>query len=75
MEEEKSKKLDTVMLGISSLFAPIIAFFLTYYLSGIMDFWYYFKLKSNFTLFILCCVASLLSFFTAMILKTPKADI
>jgi hypothetical protein len=75
MEESKTKQQDTIYLGYLPLFALPFAIFITYKFAGVFDFWYFFTMKINLTLFIICVVTSILSVLLANAVRKPKADI
>lgn len=75
MEDEKTQKLQTVMIG----FAPIVVFplmlFFAYQISGVVDFWFYFKQKTSLVLFMICLLSSVISILLAFLIRKPKADV
>jgi len=75
MEDESTEKLQTVMLGFSPLFVlPLIVYF-SYQLTGVIDFWYYFKQPLSLTMFVISIILSAGSVLLAFLIRKPKADI
>lgn len=75
MEEEKTQRQDTVTQGFFPIVALPFAFFISYQMAGVQDYWYFFTQKFTLTLFIICVVLSLISVLIASVLKKPKTDI
>jgi len=75
MQSEKTKNFDTVNLGFLPIVTIPFAFYFAHSLSGVLDFWYFFKQKTNLTLFILTVVGGLLCVSVSFLLRKPKADL
>lgn len=75
MQMEKTKNFDTVNLGFLPLVTIPFAFYFAHSLSGILDFWYFFRQKTNLTLFILTVVGGILCVSVSFLLRKPKADL
>lgn len=75
MESEKTKNFDTVNLGFLPIVTIPFAFYFAHSLSGVLDFWYFFGLKTNLTLFIITIVAGILCVSISFLLRKPKADL
>lgn len=75
MEEEKTRRLQNVMQGYFPLFAIPFSLFISYRISGVLDYWYYFTRKLPLTLFIIVLILSIISIMLATILKKPRTDI
>lgn len=75
MEKDKTQKLETVLLGYASLFLLPLFIFMGYRVAGVLDFWYLFLQKLPFTIFVISCVLTIVSAFSAYLLSKPRADI
>lgn len=75
IEEETTRNQDTVWQGFFPIIALPLAFMFSYQMSGVLNYWYFFTLKSNLALFLVCLLLSILSVLLAHALKKPRADI
>lgn len=75
MEEEKTNRLQSVMLGFSPIFVLPIVVFMAIQVTGVLNFWTYFLKPPVLVLFILSVILSVISVLLALLLRNPKADI
>lgn len=75
MEEEKTNRLQTVMLGFSPIVSLPLVFFLAVQVTGVLNFWKFFLYPALLIVFILTVVLSIISVALAFLLRQPKADI
>lgn len=75
MEKDKTQKVETVLLGYSSLFLLPLFLYMGYRVAGVLDFWYIFTRKLPFTVFVLSCILTIISVFSAYLLSKPRADV
>lgn len=75
MEDESTEKLQTVMIGFAPIFVFPIVIFFCYQLTGVVDFWYYFKKPMSLTLFVICLICSIISILLAFLIRRPRADV
>ncbi|MBU8732497.1 hypothetical protein KM915_20835 [Cytobacillus oceanisediminis] len=75
MEQEKSQKLETIILGYAPIGLIPLFFYMAYKIAGVYDFWYMFKQDLPLTLFVIIIITSIISVLSAYILSKPRADI
>ena len=75
IDEEKSKNLQTVMLGFAPIITIPLMMYFAYQFTGVRDFWFYFMKPTSFFIFIICIILSVISILLANLLRKPKADI
>lgn len=75
LEEEMTRNQDTVWQGFFPIVSLPLALFFSYQMSGVLNYWFFFRQKNNLSLFIVCVLLSILSVLLANALKKPKADI
>lgn len=75
IQREKSETTDTFIMGLSQPFILAFSFYISYRMSGIGNYWYYFKQENNLFLFIIALLFSLVSVLIAIIIRQPKSDI
>lgn len=75
MEDEHTEKLQTIMMGFAPIVVLPITVWFAYQITGVINFWYFFKQPTSLALFIICLVGSIVSVLLAFIIRKPKADI
>lgn len=75
MEEERTKKAETIAVGFFPTLLLPLCFFGAYNLAIGKDFWYFFTQKASITVFILALVGTIASAFLAYVLSKNRADI
>lgn len=75
MEEEKTNRLQTIMLGFSPIVTFPLILFLAYQVTGVLNFWKIFLKNTLLTIFIVAVILSIISVLLALLLRKPKADI
>lgn len=75
MEDEKTRKLETVMLGFSPIVTVPLVLYFAYQVTGVLDFWKYFMQSSSLNFFIITIICSVFSILIAMLIRKPRADI
>ena len=75
IDKDKTNKVETVILGYSGLVVLPGFLYLGYRIAGVIDFWYIFTQKLPFTIFIVSCVLTVFSAFSAYLFNKPRADV
>jgi len=75
IQTDKTRKLETVILGYSPMILFPLMVFLAYRISGVVDFWYVFQQRTPLILFTISLVMSIFSVLTAFVMSKPRADI